>query len=128
MSGQGVSKLPTSVNPRVSRRLDGRSAVARRIKTLVATYAAQIGRCDEATRTAVRAIAELQAWVEVRRAALNRGEQVDMDRVLRCEGVIARKMGRLGLVVGKPRQPPARPASVRETHREKMRQAMERST
>jgi hypothetical protein len=94
--------------------VDGRSWQSRRIRTLTKDWCTRLNlRRDSPAVMQVRAAAELQVILEMRRAELLAGEDGTrrIDVLIRLEGELRRKLRRLGLD-----QPPAAPPrrSLRE--------------
>src|SRR5436309_1031648 len=81
-------------------RLDGRTAAARRVKRLTASFMAQLGDAviaDAVRMAAVRKAAELVALSERCRAEALRGGHTDPVALARLEGCADRAVRRLGL-------------------------------
>jgi hypothetical protein len=92
--------------------LDGRSWQALRIKQLVKQWSSQLNvRADSSLVPALRAVAELQTILEMKRAELLAKGTGDLPVVVRLENELRRKLERLGLdQVAEPAQQQRQPS------------------
>ena len=104
-----ISVSPAAVRSQLRRAhgdVDGRSAPARRARTIMAVFAGQLGGTMTALQMLrVKRAAEFTVAAEDMRAKLLRGEAVDTDKLLRFEGACDRAVRRLGLPSKREQQP-----------------------
>jgi hypothetical protein len=89
-----------------SPRLDGRSAEARRIKSLVKLYRDHLGGAVDAIKAVdIQRLAECECLCEHLRAVGLRGESIDWFALNRFEGLTRRLRASLGLYTAIPEPP-----------------------
>lgn len=88
-------------------RIDGRSAIGRRIRDL---YAALMSRLDQPADIVVQAdvlaLAELKCAAEVARQRLLEGGERNSNEIVRLENLVRRAEARVGLLPGGAERPP----------------------
>lgn len=82
-------------------RLDGRSAVGRRVKDLFRALMVRLNDpTDVVAQADIMALAELKAAAEVARARLLKGQNQDTNGLVRLENLVRRAEARVGLEPG----------------------------
>src|SRR6266536_1155098 len=82
------------------RKIDGRTAPAKRRRALVAAYEAQIGRAlSPATRSLIARTVAIEITLEAMEADQIAGKPIDVDQHARLAGSLARLFDRLGLTI-----------------------------
>jgi hypothetical protein len=110
------------------RKIDGRTAPAKRWRALIAAYEAQIGSSPSpATRSLIARAVSIEITLEGIEADQVAGKPYDAEKHARLAGSLARLLDRLGLTVrpGVPAAPDRTPLSVDTVIREPARRKRE---
>jgi hypothetical protein len=98
ISGRSTPDYRSSITSAPAGRLDGRSAIGRRVSDLFKALMTRLGSpSDIVVQADIMALAELKAAAETARVCLLKGEKQNTNEIVRLENLVRRAEARVGL-------------------------------
>ena len=93
-----IADYRSAITSAPAARLDGRSAIGRRVRDLFKALMARLGDpSDIVAQADIMALAELKAAAETARVCLLKGEKQNTNEIVRLENLVRRAEARVGL-------------------------------